>query len=72
MQTALAEAQAVAQIINTVGVIGILVFLVVAFYRGDIISKPVLDKIMDRFWGELNAKLQNLEDKIDAQKRTGW
>jgi hypothetical protein len=72
MPTTLAEAQAVAQIINTVGVIGILVFLVVAFYRGDIISKPVLDKIMDRFLGELNAKLQNLEDKIDAQKRTGW
>jgi hypothetical protein len=72
MNSVLAEAQALANIISAIGVTGILVFLVVAFYRGDLVSKPVLDKILDRFWGELNIRLENMDQKIDALKSRGW
>ena len=34
------------QAINALGVVGILGFLVVAFYRGDLVAKAMLDRIM--------------------------
>ncbi len=34
------------QAINALGVVGILGFLVVAFYRGDLVAKSLLDRIL--------------------------
>jgi hypothetical protein len=34
------------QLINTAGVVGVLVFFVYAFYKGHIVSKPTLDNII--------------------------
>lgn len=66
------------QVANTTGVIGILVFFVVAFYRGDIMPKSVFDKILDRLLKDLadNWKKSQTEseEKILAaiNKKRGW
>jgi hypothetical protein len=34
------------EVVNAVGVVGLLGFMVVAFYRGDLIARSLLDRIL--------------------------
>ena len=68
----LTQLQIVAQIANTLGTIGLLLFLVLAFYRGDLISKPVYDKMVDKlvegFSKELERKFHELDERLSELK----
>ncbi len=35
--------------INALGVIGLLAFMVMAFYRGDVVARSVLDRILSLY-----------------------
>lgn len=72
------DATALLQVINTTGVIGILVFFIIAFYRGDIMPKAVFEKILDRLLKDFAESWKNRqtesEEKILAaiNKKRGW
>ncbi|HRN50151.1 MAG TPA: hypothetical protein PLC52_04930 [Anaerolineales bacterium] len=54
--------------INALGVIGLLAFMVMAFYRGDVVARSVLDRILNLYeqqMGELSERiLARLEEVI--------
>jgi uncharacterized membrane protein len=61
------------QLINTAGVLGLLVFFVYAFYTGEIISKKVLDKIIESYRQQTEDTLEkSLEKLIKEIGRKGW
>lgn len=50
-----------------------LLFLVWAFYNGELISKKTLDKIMDSYQKQGAENMEKSVEKIlDAIKRRGW
>ena len=53
------------QAINALGVMGILGFLVIAFYRGDLISKVVLDRILEVYEKQLAAMTERILKRLD-------
>lgn len=54
--------------INAFGVVGLLAFMVAAFYRGDLIARAMLDRILGLYEeqiGELTERiLQRLEEVV--------
>jgi hypothetical protein len=54
--------------INTFGVIGLLAFMVMAFYRGDLIARSLLDRILKLYEEQLielsNSILKRLEEVL--------
>jgi len=65
-------------VVNSIGTLGMLVFMVLAFYRGDIVAKAVVDRILevyekrigelvDRLMAKMD-KLEQLHDKVLAQQ----
>jgi hypothetical protein len=54
--------------INAFGVVGLLTFMVLAFYRGDLVARSLLDRILalyEQQLGDLSERiLQRLEDVI--------
>ena len=48
------------QTVNTVGVVGLLIFIVMAFYRGDLISKVILDRILQVY----ECQMQEMTERI--------
>lgn len=54
--------------INALGVIGLLAFMVMAFYRGDVVARSVLDRILSLYeqqMGELSERiLARLEEVV--------
>jgi hypothetical protein len=54
--------------INAFGVVGLLAFFVIAFYRGDLIARTLLDRILGLYEeqiGELSERiLQRLEEVV--------
>lgn len=73
---ALTDLQILANVAQSVTVTGVLFLAVVAFYRGDIISKFTLEKIVKSVVSEIqssiNAKLENIEKKLDETARPRW
>ncbi len=63
-----AELTILFQAVNALGVIGLLGFMVVAFYRGDLIARSVLDRILalyEQQLAELSEQiLKRLEEVI--------
>jgi hypothetical protein len=57
------EVLGLAQTVNALGVVGILIFLVLAFYRGDIISRNVYEKMTDKL---VESFVRHLEDKFKS------
>ncbi len=53
------------QAINALGVVGILGFLVIAFYRGDLISKVVLDRILKVYETQLANMTERIMKRLD-------
>ncbi len=47
-------------VINAVGVVGILAFLLFAFYRGDLIPRVILDKILSLY----EKQMTDMTEKI--------
>lgn len=55
--------------LNTAGAIGILTFLVVAFYTGKIIPKQVVDDLIVSLSAEL---LKGIDERIEKMRKNGW
>lgn len=53
------------QAINALGVVGILGFLVVAFYRGDLVAKSVLDRILALYEQQLTALTERILERLE-------
>lgn len=68
-----AELSVLLQAVNAVGVIGLLAFMVAAFYRGDLIARSLLDRILALYemqLAELSERiLRRLEEVIVRQNR---
>jgi hypothetical protein len=72
------------KLVNAVGVVGVLIFLVVAFYRGELVSRKVIDEIVKAVVSEVLATIKPmieqdtdaLADKVAArirqQSRKEW
>lgn len=72
MDTGNTELTVLFQAVNALGVIGLLGFMVTAFYRGDLIARSLLDRILalyEQQFAELTEQiLKRLEEVI---KRIG-
>ena len=66
-----AELTVLFQAVNALGVIGLLGFMVVAFYRGDLIARSLLDRILalyEQQLAELSEQiLKRLEEVIKGK-----
>jgi len=51
--------------VNALGTVGVLIFMVIAFYRGDIIPKTVLDRILAVYEKQMNELTNKILDKLD-------
>lgn len=61
------------QLVNTGGTLALLVFFVYAFYAGEIISKKVLDKIIESYREQTEETLERAMQKlIDEIRKKGW
>ncbi len=63
--------QLVLQLINAGGVVGVLVFFVWAFYRGEVISHAVFERILQQYehqFGELSERiLERIDTALDKR-----
>ena len=72
------------KLVNALGGVGVLIFLVVAFYRGELVSRKVIDEIVKAVVSEVLATIKPmieqdtdaLADKVAArirqQSRKEW
>ncbi len=71
MNTGNSELTVLFQAVNALGVIGLLGFMVVAFYRGDLIARSLLDRILalyEQQLAELSEQiLKRLEEVIKGK-----
>ena len=51
--------------INALGVVGLLTFMVFAFYRGDLIARSLLDKILGLYEDKLSELTERILDRFD-------
>lgn len=60
-------------LINTSGVLGLLIFFVWAFYNGEIISKKSLDRILEGYRSQTEAMFQKaINDVLSEIRKKGW
>jgi hypothetical protein len=51
--------------INTFGVIGLLAFMVLAFYRGDLIARNLLDRILNLYEEQLIELTERILKRLE-------
>lgn len=51
--------------INALGVVGLLTFMVLAFYRGDLIARNLLDRILSLYEEQLADLTERILDRLD-------
>lgn len=51
--------------INTLGVVGLLAFMVVAFYRGDLIAHSLLDRILNLYEQQLTELSERILKRLE-------
>ncbi|MBX3045730.1 MAG: hypothetical protein KF698_01900 [Anaerolineales bacterium] len=51
--------------INALGVVGLLMFMVLAFYRGDLIARNLLDRILSLYQEQLDQLSQRILAKLE-------
>lgn len=51
--------------INTLGVVGLLAFMVVAFYRGDLIARSLLDRILNLYEQQLTELSERILKRLE-------
>ncbi len=60
------------QAVNTFGVVAVLIFFMLAFYQGKIISKTILDRILEvyeRQFEEMTDRImKRLDDALEGKK----
>ena len=54
------------EIINALGVVGLLGFMVMAFYRGDLIARSLLDRILQLYEKQLTELSDRILQRLDA------
>jgi len=54
------------QALNSLGVVGILGFLVVAFYRGELVAKSMLDRILAVYEKQLANLTERILERLDS------
>lgn len=52
-------------VINTTGVVGVMTLIVVAFLRGDIITKTVFDRVLALYEKQLERMTEQFIDRLD-------
>lgn len=60
------------QVINAAGVIGLLGFMVMAFYRGDLVARSLLDRILalyEKQLAELSERILKRLEEVVTRKR---
>ncbi len=60
------------QVINAAGVIGLLGFMVMAFYRGDLVARNLLDRILalyEKQLAELSERILKRLEEVVTRKR---
>ena len=63
------ELSVLLQAINALGVVGLLGFMVVAFYRGDLIAKTVLDRILAVYEKQLAEMTERILERLEVALR---
>jgi hypothetical protein len=61
------EWNAFLEAINALGVIGLLTFMVLAFYRGDLVARNLLDRILALYEDKLSELTERILDRLDQQ-----
>lgn len=66
------ELSVLLQALNAAGVVGLLGFMVLAFYRGDLVARSLLDRILalyEKQLAELSERiLQRLEEVVKSKR----
>lgn len=53
------------EVINALGVVGLLAFMVMAFYRGDLIARSLLDRILSLYEEQIGELSQRILAKLE-------
>lgn len=59
--------------INAFGVVGVLAFMVMAFYRGDLIARSLLDRILGLYEeqiGELSERILERLEEVGTKRKS--
>lgn len=51
--------------LNAFGVVGLLAFMVIAFYRGDLVARSLLDRILRLYEEQLSALTERILRRLD-------
>lgn len=67
------ELKLVLSIINTTGVVGVLSLIVLAFVRGEIITKTVFDRVLSLYEKQLERMTEQFIERLDKiiERRNG-
>jgi hypothetical protein len=65
MDTGNAELTVLFQAVNALGVIGLLGFMVIAFYRGDLIARSLLDRILALYEQQLRELAERILERLE-------
>lgn len=66
------DLQMLLEAINALGVVGLLAFMVMAFYRGDVVARSLLDRILmlyEQQIGELSERILARLEEVVMKKR---
>ncbi|MCW5876890.1 MAG: hypothetical protein KIS85_08410 [Anaerolineales bacterium] len=66
------ELSVLLQAVNAAGVIGLLGFMVIAFYRGDLVARSLLDRILalyEKQLAELSERILKRLEEVVSRKR---
>jgi hypothetical protein len=59
------------QAVNALGVIGLLGFMVTAFYRGDLIARSLLDRILALYEQQLKELSEEILSRLEEIMKSG-
>ena len=71
----LQDYSSIASIVQSLSVTGLLVIIAWAFYTGNVVSRPVLDKILERYTEQFRAMFEQIIEMLKDGgngKRGGW
>lgn len=59
------EVNLLVEIVNAIGVVGLLAFMVIAFYRGDLVARSLLDRILSLYEQQLAELSERVLERLD-------
>jgi len=57
--------------INALGVIGLLAFMVMAFYRGDVVARSLLDRILGLYEQQIGELSERILARLEEVMKKG-